>query len=390
MNRKISLGISLGISLILVFISCFATYFYIKKQYDSALQGMPEKLRRYEYFDEVADIIEKNCYGSVEEETLRSALIEGYVDALGENARYMTKEEYARYKREMQGDMDGIGVAYSKTSTGKIKITAVYDGSPAKESGLKKGDIITAFDGIEVSQDNYEELSPKLDDNLTQSVNIIYKRGKKETNVTIRKGYEAQSITTGVYENIGYIHIRDFYSETADKLGEALDTFLLSGIKGIVLDLCSNSSYNYENAIEALDLFVPMTQSEKSAAAVTDDKGAVIKSFTTTPGEINLPVCVLTDENTAAAAELFADNMRSFSKGKIYGSTTAGDAFVREAFQLSDGSALLLCTGKIVPYSTMSFENEGIIPDEEVKSTEKNDNFKEDELFLKAAASLSE
>ena len=373
-----------------MFVSCFATYLFIKDKYDSVLQGMPEKLQRYEYFDEVAGVIENNYYGNVSEETLRRALTQGYVDALGENAQYMTKDEYARYKREMQGDMDGIGAEYTKTSSGKIKITAVYEGSNAKAAGLKKGDIITAFDGIEVNKSNFDELSSKLDDSLTQSVNIIYKRDKKETNVTIKKGYEAQSLTMGVYENIGYIELREFYSETADKVSEALDTFLLSGIKGVVIDLRDNSSLNYDNAVKTLDLFVPMTGEEKAAASVTDEKGNVIKSYTTSPGEINLPVCVLVSDTTAAAAELFADNMRSFSKGRLFGSATAGDALVREAFELSDGSALLLCTGKIVPYSTVSFENTGLTPDEEVKSTEKNDSFKEDELFLKAAASLTQ
>lgn len=388
MNKKISLGVSLGLAFILAVISCAGTYFYIKKQYDSALQGMPEKLRRYEYFDEVADIIENNCYGSISEDILRSALTEGYVEALGENAQYMTSQQYARYKREMQGNMDGIGIDYKKTSSGKIKITKVYGGSPAKENGLKKGDIITAFDGIEVNNKNYKEMSAKLDDNLTQSVNIIYKRNKKETNVTIKKGYEAQSITTGVYENIGYIDIRDFYAATADKLSQALDTFLLSGIKGIVLDLRSNSSYNYENAMKALDLFLPMTDSDKSAATVVNHKGEAIRCFAMSPGEINLPVCVLVGKDTAAAAEVFAHNIRAFSKGTLYGTATAGDAFVREVFPLSDGSALLLRTGKIVPFAGENYAEEGVIPDEKSDSTEKNDDFKEDELFLRAASSL--
>ena len=388
MNRKISLGIALGITLIMMFVSSSGAYFFIKNKYDTALEGMPEKLLRYEYFDEVAGVIEKNYYGSVSEETLRRALTQGYVDALDENAQYMTKEEYTRYKRESQGDMDGIGVACTKTSSGKIKITKVFEGSPAKNSGIKKGDIITAFDGIEVSGKNYDEMVSKLHDTLTQSVNIIYKRGKKETDVTIKKGYEAQSLTTGVYESIGYIDISEFYSETADKVSEALDTFLLSGIKGVVVDLRSNSSRNYENAVKTLDLFVPMTGEEKAAASVLDEKGSVVKSYTTAPGEINVPVCVLVSQSTAAAAELFADNIRSFSKGTVYGSTTAGDALVREAFELSDGSALLLCTGKIVPYSAESFENSGVVPDEITENTEKNDDFKEDELFLKAAASL--
>ncbi len=388
MNKKISLGISLGISLILAFVSCLGTCFYIKKQYDDTLQGMPDKLRRYEYFDEVAGVIEENYFGTVTEETLRQALTGGYVDALGENAEYLSKKEYARYKRESQGDMDGIGIAFKKNSKGKIKVTAVYEGSPAKESGLKKGDIIVAFDGIEVKNDNFDEMAAKLTDTLTQSVNIIYKRGNKQSNVAIKKGYEAPSITVGVYENIGYIDLKEFYSATPDKLAEALDTFILSGIKGVVIDLRDNGSLNYENAVKTLDLFVPMTEGEKTAADVINEDGHIIKSYNTTAGEINLPIRLLVGNDTASAAELFAEDMRSFSKGTLYGETTAGKALVSEGFELSDGSAIVLCTGKIVPLSKVSFENEGLIPDVEIEGAEKKKDFKEDELFLKAAASI--
>lgn len=390
MNKKISLGVCVGISLIIVAISCFSTYFYIKNEYNDTLQGMPEKLKRYEYFDEVADIIEKNYYGQTNEEVLKGELIRGYVDALGDDATYLTKDEYSRYKKEIQGSMSGIGVSFSETSSGKIKITAVYDGSPAKEMGLKKGDIITAFDGIEVNKDNFDEMSSKLNDSNTQSVNIIYKRNKKETNLTIKKGYEAQSVITGVYDNIGYLDIQEFYLGTADKISEAMDTFVLSGINGVVIDLRTNSSQNYDYAMSALDLFAPMTQQDKNAATVLNEKGETVKTYSTTPGEFNLNICILISQDTSCAAELFAENMRSFSKGKLLGSTTAGKALVKEVFELSDGSALLLSVGKVLPYSGVSFENIGVEPDEKADETEKNDDFKEDELFLKAAASLTE
>lgn len=380
----------MGISLIVAVISCFGTYFYIKKQYDNTLKGMPEKLKRYEYFDEVADIIDENYYGEADKGTLNSALVKGYINALGDGAAYLNEEQYNQYKREIRGDMDGIGVKYTKTSNGKIKLTNVYDGSPAKLSGLKKGDIITAFDGIEVNEDNFDEMAAKLSDTLTQSVNIIYKRNKKETSATIKKGYEAQSVVSDVYEGIGYIDISEFYTETADKLNEALDTFLLSGIKGVVIDLRSNKSQNYDNAIKALDVFVPMSYQEKGAASVVNEKGEVIKTYSTTPGEFNFKMCVLISDETSGASELFADNMRSFSKAVLYGGTTAGNAIVKEVFELSDKSALLISTGKILPYSGVSFDEIGITPDVQEDSTEKSDNFKEDKLFLKAAASLIE
>ena len=109
----------------------------------------------------------------------------------------MTDEEYEEYKKEIQGDMSGIGFDYEKNSKNQIKITKVYEGSPAKNAGLKKGDLIVAFDGIKLTAENYKELSSKLEDS-TNSVNIIYKRDSVEKALTLQKGYEAKSVSVEV------------------------------------------------------------------------------------------------------------------------------------------------------------------------------------------------
>ena len=62
------------------------------------------------------------------------------------NSVYMTKDEYAEYRSEIKGDMSGVGIEYEKTSKSQIKITRVYSGSPAKNQGLKKGDVIYEID----------------------------------------------------------------------------------------------------------------------------------------------------------------------------------------------------------------------------------------------------
>lgn len=390
MNKSISLGMALSLAIILSLISGFFCYEIIDSKYDAILEGMPEKMERYELIDEVDGIIKSNYYGEIDGDYLSDSLVRGYISSLGDsNSRYMTQAEYIDYKSEIKGDMQGIGIEYKKTSSGKMKITKVYDGSPAKAQGLKKGDIIVAFDGIKLTADNFTELSSKLIDN-SNAVNIIYKRNNNEKALTLQKGYEAESVSTGVYQSkLGYISISDFYSGTTEQVSSALDTFIASGITCLVLDLRENRSSNYDEAMECLDLFLPMTTDDNPAARVIDGSDNTVKTYNMTSGEINLPVAVLVSSATAEAAEIFVCDMQLMNKCSVYGdSNTKGDCLVREVFELEDEGALLLTVGKIVPYSGSGYEKSGVTPDYVYEYKEANDDFTKDKLFLYAASSL--
>ena len=390
MNKKISLGIAITVCLVFSMISGFICYEVIDAKYDKILEGVPERMERYTLLDEVDSIIRNNYYGKTDKKQISESLMKGYVESLDDaNSSYMTSKEYEEYKKEIQGNMRGIGIEYTKTDSSQIKITKVFDGSPAKDKGLKKGDIIVAFDGIKLTSKNYKELSAKLEDS-TNTVNIIYKRDGNEKALTLNKGYEAKSVTTGVYDNyIGYIEISDFYSGTASQVSSALDTFVMSGIGAVVIDIRDNRSVNYDAAMETLDLFLPMTTQEKAAATVIDNSGNTVKTYNMTSGEVNLPVAVLISSETASAAEVFAADMRMMNKCEIYGKeSTKGQCLVQQVFELSQQGALLLSVGKILPYTGESYEQTGISPDYEVSYKAANDDFTKDKLFLYAASNL--
>lgn len=390
MNKKISLGLALTLALIITAAGCFVCYEVVDSKYNNVVAGLPERMSRYDLLDEVDGIIRDNYYGKTESDDITDSLIKGYMESLDDsNSVYMTKDEYADYRSEIKGDMSGIGIEYEKTSKSQIKITRVYKGSPAKNQGLKKGDVIVAFDGIKLTSKNYKTLSSKLHDS-TSSVNIIYKRSGTEKAVTIQKGYEAESVTTGVYENsIGYIALSDFYTGTASQVSDALDKFVMSGISGLVIDLRDNKSVNYDAAMETLDLFLPMTTEDKPAATVSDNSGKTVKTYNMTAGEINIPIALLVSAQTASAAEVFACDMRQMNKCTIYGDeSTKGQCLVQDIFELSDEGALLLSVGMIYPYSGESYEDNGIEPDDVYEYEEKNDDFSKDSLFLYAASIL--
>ena len=391
MNKRISLGIALTMCIIVAALSGFVCYEIIDSNYDKVLEGLPERMGRYDLLDEVDSIIKDNYYGEADSKAFSDSLIRSFVESLGDtNSVYMTDEEYEEYKKEIQGDMRGIGIDYEKNSKNQIKITKVYEGSPAKNAGLKKGDLIVAFDGIKLTAENYKELSSKLEDS-TNSVNIIYKRDSVEKALTLQKGYEAKSVSVEVYDNsVGYIEISDFYMGTSAQVASALETFTMSGINSLVIDLRENKSVNYDAAMETLDLFLPLTTQEKPAATVSDNSGNTVKVYNMTSGEINMPVAVLVSGDTASAAEIFAANMRLMNKCEIYGKeNTKGQCLVQEIFELSQKGAVLLSVGKISPYICDGYEKTGISPDHIFKYKTKNEDFKKDKLFLYAASDLS-
>lgn len=391
MNKKISLGTVIGLIAIAVAITSAITMNAVKLSYNSILKNLPERSQRYALLEELQDIIDENYYGKRSREELLSSLGEGYVNSLGDtDDKFMTGEEYKEYLREKSGNMSGIG-AKTERIKNTLKITKVYSNSPAKKAGLKAGDIIVGFDGIKLNKSNFKELTGKLNGENLSSVNIIYKRDKTEKSVTLMKGYEIPSVEWDVYENVGYLKIADFFSKTADDLKVQTEKLVSSGMKAIIIDLRENESTNYDYMLSCLDIFVPMDSSDNHTFKVADENGNIIKTLSTTPGEVNIPVAILASTKTKAAAEFFCSAMKDFSKAVIFSDgNTAGDVSLMEVFELSNGSAVLLTVGKVQPYKGESYEDEGITPDYIYESDSKGTKLSEDSQFVYAVSVLTE
>ena len=93
MNKSISLGMALSLAVILAALCGFFCYEAVDSKYDSLLEGMPDKMQRYEILDEVDGIIKNNYIGEIDKVSLSDSLVKGYISSLGDsNSRYMTAE----------------------------------------------------------------------------------------------------------------------------------------------------------------------------------------------------------------------------------------------------------------------------------------------------------
>ena len=391
MNRKISLGTVVAIVAVAVAITAAITMNAVKLSYNSILKNLPEKSQRYALLEEIQDIIDENYYSKSDRDKLLSALGEGYIESLGDGSdSFLTAEEYKAFLSEKNGKISGIGAKTERVKN-TLKITRVYSNSPAQKAGLKAGDIIVAFDGIRLNKSNFSELSKKLTGEAFSSVNIIVRRNKEEMHLSVMKGYEVPSVEASVHENVGYLKITDFFSETAEETRIQTEKFVASGMKAIIIDLRENESTNYDFMMDCLDVFVPMNDSENLTFKAVNEKGEIIKTLATTPGEVNIPVAILASTKTKGAAEFFSSAMKDFSKGIIFSDgNTAGDVSLKEIFELSDGSAIYLTVGKVQPYKGESYEDEGITPDYVYETATGSSELSKDSQFIYAVSVITE
>ncbi|MCQ2462021.1 MAG: S41 family peptidase [Clostridia bacterium] len=384
-NKKISLGTALGIAILAVTVSIAITMSVVNNSYNDVLKDLPEKIDRYSSLDEIAALVDSDFYGSMNKENVNSAIAKGFIDGLKDKySVYMSADKYKTYLDESRGNMTGIGIEYSKRSDGYINVDRVYSDSPASSAGLKKDDLIVAFDGVSLNQDNYDEMSEKLTGDKLTSVNITFRHGTTEKTVNVVKGYEAKSVNFLSENSIGYISISNFYSTTATQVEDALNK-LENKVKGIVVDLRDTSSTNIDEALKTLDLFIPMVEGANGIATLEDEKGNVIRTFTSTSGAVNIPLVIIVNSKTSGAAEFLACELRDFDKASIVGQKTRGNGLVQEIFPLTDGSAVKLSVGKIIPYRSTPYHGTGILPDKECE-TDSGKEIYEDPAYLCAAA----
>lgn len=387
MNKRIALGPVIALLCVSIVLTAVVTRSVVKRTYNEMLAGLPEQAARYEILDELDDVLRAHYYSSSDNAAMRRAIAQGYVSGLPDGySRYLTAQERKVYQNEAIGEMRGVGIEYSKTSGGQMLVEDVMDASPAAQAGVKAGDVIVAIDSIPMDASNYDEMAQKLKSDKLSSVTLTVRSGGEEHSLTMPMGFEAASVISDHYEDVGYLKLIAFYATTPAQVKTAVDAFLQSGVRALVIDLRKNNSENVQYAMQTLDVFVPL--SDAPAMRLVDQNGGVIDSYMTDAAAVNLPIAVLVSSGTQAAAELFACDLRDFGKASLVGTKTKGLGLVRQVFELSNGDAVLLCVGEMLPYRSDSFHGAGLEPDLRAQADEKASALEKDSQFLAAVSLL--
>ena len=379
MNKKISIGLCL--SLIIVSITAtFAVTMVVSKQiYNGIISNISQRSQTYESVDEISKIISNYFYGTVEDRSyLNSALVEGYVNGLGDpNSVYLDAEEYAEYTDTLEGGITGVGVetAYDYGS-GSFVITHVYEDSPAAKAGLKAHDVVTAIDNTTVTRGNYSALSEKLYGSRLSSVKVEYERDGETKVVEPLLGFSIPSVVGNLSGNVGYVLITGFYKNTAAEFKEAVAKLREQGAESIIFDVRNTSKGSIDYAAQVIDVIVPAISD--NIAVAKDKNGNVYKNkvYTAENSSVTMPFAVLINSYTSGPAELFACDLRDISQAQIIGTASAGVGTMQELFALEDGGAVLLTVALVEPRGGEQavYDKVGITPTGEVTLASGDDS----------------
>ena len=378
MNKKISLGLALALIIMAVTATFAATMAISKQIYNGIINNISQRSQTYASVDEISKLVSNYYYGTVSDgNVLNSALTEGYVAGLGDpNSRYLTAAEYAAYTARLESGVTGIGVETVYDLQGdRFVITYVHDGSPAQESGLVAGDVITAINGEAVTMKNYTAMQAALFGNRLSTVKVEYERAGVTREVEPMLGFAAPSVRGELIGNTALIKIKGFYKNTADELKTVIERLRDSGAQSIIFDVRNVSDGTVDYAAQTIDVLVPTV--DGNLAVARDKNGNVYKNkvYTAENNSVPMPFLVLINSNTAGPAELFACDLRDIMHAQLVGTQSAGVGTMQELFPLEDGGAVLLTVALVEPKGGAAavWDGAGLIPGVAVQLTNGSD-----------------
>lgn len=324
-----------------------------------------------EKLEALEDVIDQYYYRDedIDRDEMIEGMYSGLVDSLGDPySVYYTAEEWRAMLEETEGIYYGIGAYVSlDETTGFAKISGIIANTPAEEAGLRENDIIYLVDGETTQGYELTEVTSMIKGEEGTTVHLtIYREGEAdylEMDVTRRK-IESPTVNYEMYDNgIGYIQITEFDDVTADQFTEALAVIKGSHAKGLILDLRSNPGGSLPVVVDIARSILP-----KGMIVYTEDKYGEKDEYTCDGRhELDIPLVVLINGNSASASEILAGAIKDHNKGTLIGTTTFGKGIVQRVLPLTDGTALKLTISSYYTPNGNNIHGIGIDPDIECK-----------------------
>ena len=320
-------------------------------------------------------IIDKYYLGEVDEEKLKEGAIKGYIEGLEDPyTEYISKEDMQDYLEDTMGNFVGIGIYMVKdTQTNKIMVLSPIKNSPAEKAGIQPGDYIVKINDVEYTGEQMTEASNKIKGEEGSTVKLEILREDETLTFEIkRENIKVNPVEGKVLENnIGYIAFSSFDQETAEDFKKEYEELSKRGIKSLIVDLRNNGGGIVSVALEIADYFTP--KDSVLLYEVDKNNNEEIEKSKNDP-IINMPVILLTNENTASSSEILAGALKDYGKATIVGTTTYGKGVIQEILTFKDGSGLKITTKEYQTPNHNKINKVGIQPDEVVELPDTVEN----------------
>lgn len=355
-----ALGLVVGLLMALIIISIV-----FRKNVSFAQETFMDEriLGKIEYLEGL--IHEKYYLKEMSDEELETGLYRGMMDALDDPySVYYTQEELNALMDQTQGIYYGVGAYVAiDASTALPKISGIIEGTPAEEADLRPDDLIYMVDDVHTEGLALSEVVALIKGPEGTTVKLTLVRDKEPDyveKIVERRKVESPTVKYKMLEDgMAYIEITEFDDVTVDQFADALATVKGSDAKGIIMDLRGNPGGNLSAVVDMSRMILP-----KGLIVYTEDKAGKRSEYKCDGlRELQLPLVVLVDGNSASAAEIMAGAIQDYGLGTLVGTTTFGKGIVQQIFSLGDGSAVKVTISSYYTPNGRNIHGTGIEPD---------------------------
>ena len=341
---------------------------------------------------ETYDTIMSEYYKDVDSDKLIEGAINGMLESLDdEHTMYFDKKSKEEFDSELSGNYYGIGAQIQLTSDETIKITKVFDDSPAKKAGLKEEDVFVSVDGTSVKGKSATEVANMLKSDSVKTSTIVVKRNDKELTFKVTKeNITLFSVSSEMLDNngknVGYLSVSIFGQKTYSQFKDALTKLEKQDMDSLIIDLRGNTGGYLSTVTNMLEEFI-----DKGNVIYQIQSSSGVKQYKTVKAsDKKYKIVVLIDGGSASASEIMSAAMKEVYGATLVGQTTYGKGTVQTTKDLSNGSMIKYTIEKWLTPSGKNIDKEGIKPDYEVElgDSYKNNPTKENDAQLQKALDL--
>ncbi len=333
-------------SYIVVVVVCSVVGGFFGRASLAAQDQIPEQ---YKTFAAALSAVESNYAGEVQSDRLVYGAITGMLQTLDPHSNFMDPRSYAQMRERQEGRYYGLGISIQVVD-GDITVFNVFEGSPAYQRGVRRGDVIARIDGTETKGWTSDQAVAKL-------------RGPKGTHVGVslrRAGYPGVIDLQVMRDQIqlptvpaafmvdavtGYIHVSDFGENTDDELGSALRTLTQKGMRRLVFDLRGNPGGALDQAIKVSNRFLPRGDLIVYTRGRIDNSDQDYRATEQSP-YLSIPMVTLVNRSSASASEIVSGALQDHDRSLIVGETTFGKALVQSVYRVSQNAGAAITTAR--------------------------------------------
>jgi len=343
--------------------------------------------------DEVIEEIVENYVDPVNEKEITEYAIKNLLAHLDPHSSYIPPKDVKAEQEQLNGKFEGIGIEFQIIDDTLMVVNSIK-GGPSEKAGVLAGDRIIGLNNQKISFGDLQSdsLVEKLRGAAGSKVDLIISRPFDEGEVIIpvtRGEIPIFSVDAQIMlnEEIGYLKINRFSSETYQEFKNAATALQKMGAMKLIIDVRDNPGGYLRSVVNICD---ELLEKGRNIVFTKGENDREIYNSKHDGEFMDMELVVLTNRNSASASEILAGALQDNDKALIIGRRTFGKGLVQTIIKLQDNSRVNLTTSRYYTPSGRCIQKPFKKDKKDLYNHEELNRFKNGELYSKDSIKVND